>query len=321
LIQAANQFVTGAARMAVVMRVSPVIVGAVVIGFGTSLPEILVSASAAARGDLDLGVGNVIGSNVANLSIVLGIAALLLPVVVSRTTLRREAPLAAFATLLFAFLVQDGFERWEGVVFMGALVASISFLVWSARAERNLTADLDEVPADASGISLNIEVLRTIAGLALTVVGAQLLIEGFGRIAEEAGLSTGFVGLTMVAMGTSAPELVTALVAVRGGHSELVLGNVLGSNLFNSLAGGGVMALIGPGQLSDDNLAGLATIVMLVITGLAIVFMITSRLITRWEAGVLVAIYVGAIPFLISGNDEAESALLEGVDLVARLIT
>jgi cation:H+ antiporter len=304
LVQAANQFVTGAARLAVVLRISPVIVGAVVIGFGTSLPEILVSGSAAARGDLDLGVGNIIGSNVANLSIVLGVAALLVPVVVSRTTLRREAPLAVAATVLFAVLVQDGFERWEGVVFVVALVAALAVLVRAARAERNLAGDLEGVPAETASISQKAEVFRTIVGLIGTVIGAQLIIEGFTRVAEEAGLGTGFVGLTMVAMGTSAPEMVTAIVAVRGGHSELVLGNVLGSNLLNSLAGGGVMALVGPGMLSDDNLAGLATYTMLVVTGLAIVFMITSRRIVRWEAAVLAAVYLAAIPFLVSSDDD-----------------
>lgn len=321
LIQAANQFVTGAARIAVVMRISPVIVGAVIIGFGTSLPEILVSASAASQGDLDLAVGNVIGSNVANLSIVLGVAAMVLPVLVSRTTLGREAPLAVAATLLFAFFVQDGFERWEGLVLLVALIAAISYLVWAARTERNLAGELEGVPADGSELSLKVEVVRTIVGLLLTVVAARMLIEGFTRIADEAGLGTGFVGLTMVAMGTSAPELVTAVVAVRGGHSELVLGNVLGSNLFNSLAGGSVMALIGPGMLTDENLAGLATLVMLAVTGLAIVFMISSRRIVRWEGAVLVATYVLAIPFLISTEDELESTLLEGVDVAARLIS
>lgn len=321
LIQAANQFVTGAARVAVVLRISPVIVGAVVIGFGTSLPEILVSASAAARGDLDLGVGNVIGSNVANLSIVLGVAALIIPVVVTRTTLRREAPLALSATVLFALFVQDGFERWEGVVFAAALVAALTFLVWAARAERNLVGQLEEVPADVSQINMRTEVLRTLLGLAFTVVAAQILIEGFVRIADAAGLGTGFVGLTMVAMGTSAPELVTAVVAVRGGHSELVIGNVLGSNLLNSLAGGAVMALIAPGPLSDGNLAGLATVVMLVVTGLAIVFMITGRLVRRWEAALLVAIYAGSLPFLVSSDEETSEAFLEGVDLVFGLLT
>jgi cation:H+ antiporter len=313
LVQAANQFVTGAARLAVVMRISPVIVGAVVIGFGTSLPEILVSGSAAARGDLDLGVGNIIGSNVANLSIVLGVAALLVPVVVSRTTLRREAPLAVAATVLFAVLVQDGFERWEGVVFAAALVTAMAVLVRAARAERNLAGDLEGVPAETASISQKAEVFRTIVGLIGTVIGAQLLIEGFTRIAGEAGLGTGFVGLTMVAMGTSAPEMVTAIVAVRGGHSELVLGNVLGSNLLNSLAGGGVMALVGPGMLTDENLAGLATYTMLIVTALAIVFMITSRRIVRWEAAVLAVIYLAAIPFLVSSEDDLVSEDAAGV--------
>ena len=321
LIQAANQFVRGSARIAVAMSISPVIVGAVVIGFGTSLPEILVSASAAAQGDLDLGVGNVIGSNVANLSIVLGVAALVMPVIVSRTTMGREAPLAAGATLLFAIFVQDGFERWEGLALLGALIAALLVLVRAARSERNLVGDLEGVPADTSSINLKAEWLRTVVGLLLTVLGAQLLIEGFTRIADEAGLGTGFVGLSMVAMGTSAPELVTAVVAVRGGHSELVLGNVLGSNIFNSLAGGSVMALIGPGSLNDANLAGLATLVMLVVTALALVFMYTSRLINRWEAGILVTIYIAAMPFLISTDDEVESALLEGVHLVVGFVT
>ena len=273
---AADHFVEGAVSVADVFNISPVVVGALVIGFGTSLPEMLVSGVAAVQGDADLGVGNVLGSNVANLTLVLGIAALIAVISIDTLTSRRELPLCVGSVLLFAVLVQDGFRRWEGVVLLVALVATLLWLLRNAH-DHDLESPAQEHEpkgAMASGV-------RTVVGLTGTVGGAWLLVEGATSLADEVGLTGGFVGLTLVAIGTSLPEMVTAVVAARRGETDLIIGNLLGSNIFNSLAVGAVLGLLGPGPLEDNNLAGLATIIMISVVLIAAVFLYTGSRVVR----------------------------------------
>lgn len=292
----ADHFVEGAVSVADVFKISPVVVGALVIGFGTSLPEMLVSGVAAVQGDADLGVGNVVGSNVANLTLVLGIAAIIAVISIDSITSRRELPLCVGSVLLFAVLVQGGFRRWEGVVLLVALVATLAWLLRNAHdhdAESPVQDHEQEQGAMASG-------LRTVLGLAGTVGGAWLLVEGGTSLADEVGLTGGFVGLTLVAIGTSLPEMVTAVVAARKGETDLIIGNLLGSNIFNSLAVGAVLGLLGPGPLEDNTLAGLATIIMIAVVLIAAIFLYTGGRVVRWQAATLLLIYLGTMPFTIS---------------------
>ncbi len=298
----ADHFVEGAASLARSMEISPVIVGALVIGFGTSLPEMLVSGVAAAQGDADLGVGNVVGSNVANLTLVLGLAALITSLTVARSTLRTELPLCVGSVVLFALLVQNGFTRIEGVILLVVLVAVLATLLRSGHDDKTLYEhDEDEASISTSAV-------RTVAGLVGTVAGAWLLVEGALTVADELGLTGGFVGLTMVAIGTSLPEMVTAVVAARKGETDLIIGNLLGSNIFNSLAVGAVLGLVGPGPLDDANLAGFATIIMLGVVVLAAAFMLTGGRIVRWQAGLLLVVYFATMPFTASTEDECDDA-------------
>lgn len=284
---AADQFVLGGARLATNLSMSPVVIGAVVLGFGTSAPELLVSGIAAGRGELALGVGNIVGSNAANLSLVLGAAALISPLPLPATTISREAPLAIGSALVFAVLVQGGLSRFEGVVMLALLVAAIGWLLMSGEVE----ADIDEEFLDTKNTT-SYEIGRTMIGLVGTVGGAQLLVWGALVIAEEVGLSGGFVGLTMVAIGTSLPELVTAIAGARRGETELIVGNLLGSNLFNSLAVGGTISVVGPGMVNDDSVAVTGVFLMLIVSIVAVTFMYTKRLVVRWEAVVLLVLYV-----------------------------
>ncbi|MBT5754323.1 MAG: calcium/sodium antiporter [Acidimicrobiaceae bacterium] len=311
---AADHFVEGAVSVADVFNISPVVVGALVIGFGTSLPEMLVSGVAAVQGDADLGVGNVLGSNVANLTLVLGIAALIAVISIDTLTSRRELPLCVGSVLLFAVLVQDGFRRWEGVVLLVALVATLLWLLRNAH-DHDLESPAQEHEpkgAMASGV-------RTVVGLTGTVGGAWLLVEGATSLADEAGLTGGFVGLTLVAIGTSLPEMVTAVVAARKGETDLIIGNLLGSNIFNSLAVGAVLGLLGPGPLEDNNLAGLATIIMISVVLIAAVFLYTGGRVVRWQAAALLLIYLGTMPFTISTTIDCaeEPEAQECVEVVA----
>ena len=299
LTKAADTFVGGAARLSAALNVPPVIIGAAVIGFGTSAPEMVVSAIASAQGKLDIAVGNVIGSNVANLSLVLGVAGLICAMSVTSGILRREAPLSTAAVVLFAVLVQGGLERWEGVVLLVALVAALAFLfLGGSGTDEELLAEVDEFLEDDEVISTRRESLLTFAGLFGVIVGAQLAVTGASSIAEELGLGEGFVGVTLIAVGTSLPELMTAIAAARKDEHDLILGNLLGSNLFNSLGVGAVAGLVGPGVLDDDKLVSVGVPAMVIVAVAAWAFMATSRKVVAWEAVTLLAVYVATVPLL-----------------------
>ena len=297
---AADLFVQGTARLAAEYEVSPVVIGAIVIGFGTSAPEMVVSALASSQGSPDIAVGNIIGSNVANLTLVLGVASLIVLVRTSSQTVRREAPLALASVVLFAVLVQGGLQRWEGVVLAVALVGALGWLLSDLRSgsEQELVGEVREYVDADWGIERSVEVRRTLAGLVGTLIGAQLTVYGATGVADELGLAEGYVGLTLVAIGTSLPELVTAIAAARRGEDELLLGNLLGSNIFNSLAVGSITGLVGPGSLDDPGLAGWPVLVMVVTAVVACTFMITERTVVRWEGIVLLVGYAMVLPFL-----------------------
>ncbi len=307
----ADQLVIGASRLAFARGISPIVIGALVIGFGTSAPEMLVSGLAAADGDVDLGVGNIVGSNVANLSLVLGISALVAAlsvggrlIKVANSTLWREGMVSVGAALLFWLLVQDGLERWEGFVLLAAFVVAMSIILWRPAYDANAA---DVVHTDKP-ISQSTELVRTVVGLGATVVGAQLAVTGAVDIAHEVGLGSGFVGLSLVAFGTSLPELITGVQAARRGEADLLVGNILGSNTFNSLLVSAVVALVGPGPLVDGNLSGLAVWIMVGISVSAWLLMFRGDGLERWwEGAFLLAVYLVSMPFLISDDpDETE---------------
>lgn len=298
LTYASDQFVVGAARIAKTLRLSPVLIGAVVIGFGTSAPEMLVSGIAGVQGSLDIGVGNIIGSNVANLSLVLGVAALVTPIVVRSPVLKREAPIALIATLVFAVVVQGGLAGGEATILAVVLVIGLGLIMLGARGgdETAITAEVDEFLTD--DVSTGREVLRTLLGLAFTLGAAKVLVDSAVTIASELGLEEGFVGLTIVAIGTSLPELATAVQAARKGETDLIVGNLLGSNLFNAGAVGAVAGYLGPGALQDPELTGLAVYLMVGVAVLATLFMVTGKRVARWEGAALLVLYAATVPFL-----------------------
>ena len=296
---AADQFVRGAARLAVVLRMAPIVVGAIVVGFGTSAPEMLVSGVAAANGRLDIGVGNIIGSNVANISLVLGAASFVAVVPVSRSVVRRDAAVSVAAVAVFALLVQGELNRLEGLLLLVALGAWFVLVLRGARTTDRGT-DMDDL-SDLVGEdppALGIETLRTVVSLALVAGSAYVLVEGAERVADALNLSGGFVGYTMVAVGTSAPELVTAVVAARQRETELLVGNLLGSNVFNSLAVGGVISLVGPGPVGDVTLQTLGSLMMVVICAVSWVAMAIGHRVSRIDGIVLLGLWVVSIALL-----------------------
>jgi cation:H+ antiporter len=228
LTKSADEFVVGAARLSALFKVSPIVIGAVVIGFGTSAPELFVSALAAGQGDVDLGVGNIIGSNIANLSLVLGVAAVMVPFSLSSKVIRQEAPLAVVAATLFTLVLFGGLSVVEGLVLLLVLVLMLAYIMRDARvtADFELVGEVKEFVGDEP-VGATRESVRTGLGLVGTLAGAQALVWGATRIATEAGLSEGFIGLTLVAVGTSLPELVTTIQAARRHEDELIVGNLL----------------------------------------------------------------------------------------------
>jgi cation:H+ antiporter len=298
LTYAADQFVVGAARLAAHLRISTVVVGAVVIGFGTSAPELLVSGLAAGRGSLDLAVGNIVGSNVANLTLVLGAAALVTPIVVRSAVLKREAPISFVAVLAFALAVQGGLSLLEGVGLTALLVVSLTIIVLSARVgDPGMAAEVDAVLA-TPGTTTRREAVRTLFGLLGTVGGAELLVRSASEVASQLGLSEAFIGLTVVAIGTSLPELATAIQAARKAQTDLIVGNLLGSNLFNAAAVGATAAFAGGGQIADPSITGLGVVLMVGVAAGATAFMLSGRRVVRWEGLVLLLAYAGVLPLL-----------------------
>jgi cation:H+ antiporter len=306
LALAPERLVTGSAGLADRWGVSRVVIGAVVIGFGTSAPELLVSGLAAARGDPEVGVGNVIGSNMANLGLIVAVAAIVGHIAVPAGLLRRELPLMLAATAVFALAVQGGLTRTEGVVLLAVLGAALWIIIRPSAHDTGsdpdeqdeLAIEVDEFLVDEATQPAWRLGVGAVGGLVGTLVGAQLLVSGAVEVAADLNLTGGFVGLTIVALGTSLPELVTAVSAARAGEDQLILGNVLGSNLFNSLAVGAVIGLTRPEPISDAGITVGAVGLMLVITVLAAGAMTRRRLVTRGEAVTLLVSYLTCMPLL-----------------------
>jgi cation:H+ antiporter len=309
LALAADQFVKGAARLAVIFRVAPVIVGAVVIGFGTSVPEMVVSGLAAVNDDLDIGVGNVIGSNVANISLVLGLASFVVVIPVRSATLRREAPISIVAVVIFALVIQGNLSRVDGVLLAVLLVFVLVVVLRLARKGDPFADDVEE-SLGREPHSAGREWTRTVIGLVAVAVSAWFIVEGATRVADKLDLSGGFVGFTLVALGTSAPELVTALAAARRGETDLLIGNLLGSNVFNSLAVGGVMGLAGPGEVLDARLTQWGSLMMVAIVVISWLMMMTGKGVARREGAVLVALWIVSVIVLFGGDVDPQALLL-----------
>jgi len=315
LVVGSDQLVEGSARVSRGLGLSPVVVGVVIIGFGTSTPELLVTVLAALEGVFDLGVGNIVGSNIANVLLVLGVAAIVGPVVVGRTTVRREVPLSLLGVAAFAWAIQGELRRVDALLLTVALVAVIGLLLSLSRREASGTevaaaagaaagtaTDTDatqDAPEREGDLRLGRESLRATLGLTGTLAGAQAVVVAGSAIAVTAGLSEALIGLTLVAVGTSLPEFAAAVQAVRRRESDLLVGNVLGSNLFNALAVGPVVVWTGArlDRLVAPALSGRATVLMLVAV-LAVSLMLARRRIGRVGGIALVLAYVVAVSLM-----------------------
>lgn len=293
LVVAASVLVRGASALALRLGLTPLIVGLTVVAFGTSAPELVVSVQAALAGAGGIAVGNVVGSNVANVGLVLAVAVLLRPISVGPSLFQRDLPALVAVTALAAALLADGqLGRGEGVLLVAGLVA---YLVWSVRAARREQAAVGLPVGEPTGPAWR-DGLWVALGLGGLVLGADLFVGAAVGLAEIAGVSNAVIGLTVVAVGTSLPEFATTLVAASRGESDIAIGNVVGSNLFNLLGILGAAALVRP--LRAPGLEVLDLAVMVALTAALVVLMWTGRRLVRAEGAVLLAGYVGYVAYL-----------------------
>ncbi len=241
--------ISGCLRIAQRYKVSPFIIGATIMGFGTSAPELAVSLLASLQGSPEVAVGNVVGSNIANVSLVLGLTALLTPLTISRGRFNLEAPPLLIVTGMLVYFAWDfNLVRWEG----GVMIVGLGFLIWRALQdkEESLIEFEDELKLFRDK-PIAFQFGLCVFGLGLLVLGAQWMVEGSVNIARSMGISEWFIGISIIAVGTSLPEIVSSLMSARRGHGEMALGNVFGSNIFNILMVLGATASISPLQIKE----------------------------------------------------------------------
>ncbi|HEX5737441.1 MAG TPA: calcium/sodium antiporter, partial [Hydrogenophaga sp.] len=251
LVWSADRFVEGASATATHFSVPPLLVGMVIVGFGTSAPEMVVSALAASQGNPGLALGNAWGSNIVNIALILGITAMIAPILVQSAILRKELPVLIGVTLLAGFLVWDGgLSRADAWTLLGVFAVLVGWSIFEGmRGNSDALGTETATELTAHAMPLSRSLMWVVLGLAFLVGSSQLLVWGAVQVAQGLGVSDLIIGLTVVAVGTSLPELASCVAAARKGEHDIALGNVLGSNLFNSLAVVGIAGAIAPMEI------------------------------------------------------------------------
>jgi cation:H+ antiporter len=297
LIWSADRFICGAAAYARNLNVSPLVIGLTIVGFGTSAPEMLVAAIAAINESPGLAIGNALGSNIANITLVLGISALIMPLDVHSRILKKELPLLLVAMLLMLLLIQDNIlGRTDGLILTG----SVGLLMWWVTREAMLNKATDPMYQEFADelpkpMSTAMAIFWLVLGLVLLVASSRILVWGAVQIATEFGVSDLLIGLTIIAIGTSLPELAASITAALKNEHDIAIGNVVGSNMFNTLAVMGLPGLIYPSTLDAGVLERDVPVVFILTIALVIMvygFKGQGR-INRIEGGILLACFVG----------------------------
>lgn len=301
LIKGADLLVDGSSSIAKRIGVSDIVIGLTIVSFGTSAPELLVNIVASFRGASDIGIGNILGSNIANIFLILGIAALIRPLRVKRNTTWKEIPLNLLAAIVLFVMANDMLidgasgsilTRIDGMILMLFFVIFIYYTIGLAKSEKNNDHDYKKRP-------ISIALLMSIVGVAGLAIGGHWVVDGAVSIATKFGLSEALIGLTIVAIGTSLPELATSAVAAYKGNTDIAVGNVVGSNIFNIFWVLGLSAIIRP--LPFSPMIDADILVFIFATILLFIFSFTGnrKHIEKWEGGVFVACYMAYIVFLV----------------------
>ena len=293
VLYGADRLTEGASALARRMNVSEIIIGLTIVAAGTSAPELFVSLVSALKGTPDMAIGNVVGSNTMNAMLIVGCAAVVAPMSISRNTVRKDIPFAVAASVLLPLLAIDAaIGRIDGIILLAGFAAFMYYTLSQAKTGEADTSD--ETKMQNPWLSVFFVVL----GLALLVIGSNIFVDSASRVAYALGLSEAVVGLTIVAGGTSLPELATSVVAARKGQSAIAIGNVIGSNVFNILMILGLTATISPMQIQ-----GITHIDLLMMLGSIVMVWLFSRTkytVERWEGALLAVIYIAYVCWLLS---------------------
>jgi cation:H+ antiporter len=305
LVAGAEVLVRGASKLAAQFGIPPLIIGLTVVAFGTSAPETAVSVQAALDGSGDLAIGNVVGSNIANVLFILGLTAVIAPLIVSRQLIRLDVPIMIGASLLTYALAWDGnLSKLDGALLLAGIFAYTGFLIISSRKEKSTKNDefsqefgLDE-PVKPYAWAINLGLI--IVGLVLLVSGSNFLVEGAVTLARTLGISELVIGLTVVAIGTSLPELATSVLAAIKGERDIAVGNIVGSNIFNLLCVLGLTSLVSPHAVSvAANALAFDFPVMIAVAVACLPIFFAGYRINRWEGLLFIAYYVAYTVYLV----------------------
>ena len=306
LVLGAEALVRGASKLALSFGISPLVVGLTVVAFGTSAPELAVSAGAALEGTPDIAVGNVVGSNIFNVLFILGLSALIAPLVVNAQLIRQEVPIMIGATMLLIPMLLDGvIGQADAAILVVLLLVYTTFLVVQSRRQTQATADeYAEVAAQRATSPWDrhwaTQVLLVVAGLTLLVLGSRWLVDAAIAFAQDMGVSELVIGLTIVAAGTSLPELATSIIAAVRGERDIAVGNVVGSNSFNILGCLGLSGLLAPAGLPvAPAVLSFDAWVMLAVAVACLPIFTTGRRIARWEGALFVGYYCAYAGYLV----------------------
>jgi len=293
LVWSADRLVAGASALARNFGTSALVVGVTIVGFGTSAPEMVVSALASLEGNPSLAIGNALGSNIANIGLILGLTGLIYPMSVERSATRREIPMLAAVTVLTAILMLDGaFSRFDGVVLFGGLIAFLFAMLLRGRHSDSMDAATEALLSEiAEAMPTRTAVIWTVVGLVVLPLSAKILVDGAVGLASLMGVSEAVIGLTVVALGTSLPELAAAIASAVRKEDDLCIGNILGSNLFNLLGVLGIAALIHPMIIEPILIRRDLPVMAGMFVLLALMAVFFGR-VSRISAGVLLTSYV-----------------------------
>ncbi|HLF64349.1 MAG TPA: calcium/sodium antiporter [Saprospiraceae bacterium] len=308
LIIGAEALVKGASKIARAVGISPLVIGLTVVAFGTSSPEMAVSVMAVSEGNSDIALGNVVGSNIFNILFILGLCALILPLIVAQQLIRLDVPVMIAASLIVMLFGFDGrLMAWEGLVMVTIGFVYTVYIIRESRKEKNkevLKEYQEEYGKDNKGKGkIWLSVLFVIAGLAFLILGSRWLVEGAVYIAHTLGVSDLVIGLTIIAAGTSLPEVATSIIATIRGERDIAVGNVVGSNIFNILFILGISSMVGKGGIGVAESAIIFDIpVMLAVAIACLPIFFTGRKIERWEGGIFLFYYIAYTVYLILSN-------------------
>ena len=303
VILGANFFVNGASSLAKRLAVSELVIGLTVVAFGTSLPELSVNITASIKGDAGIALGNILGSNIANIFLILGISSIIFPLAVTKGTVWKEIPLSLLAAILVGILANDylidgnkfsTLTRIDGLVLISFFII---FLFYSASIAGDVAGIPEQLPAKQHGI-MRIGIMIA-AGLCGLIVGSRWVVTGASGLAEKLGVSQSLIGLTIVAVGTSLPELATSAMAAYKKNPDIAVGNVVGSNIFNIFFVLGVSSIIRPIPFGAGSNLNVGVAIAASLFLFVCMFTGKRRMLDRWEGGIFLVLYVGYICFLI----------------------